>query len=110
MAPGPVPIILETIAVPLQPCQDSTYAEIYAAHETIVKLLHCATSRNISEVIIQGDCLTIIKHFAGTNRLRRDDLVRKLDAIWQALSQTSVKVHGSYVPRAGNRVADHLQA
>ena len=34
--------------------------------------------------------------------------MRKLDAMWQKLSHTSIKVHWSYVPRIGNKVADHL--
>ena len=107
-SPGPVPVILDTIAIPLQPCPDSMFAEIYAADATLDKALLLAAGNQIEEVIIQGDCINIVKHFAGALRLHREDLVRKLDAMWQKLTHTSIKVHWSYVPRVGNKVADHL--
>ena len=59
-------------------------------------------------MIIQGDSLNIVKHFAGAICIHRADLVRKLDSLWQLLAQSPVKVHWSYVPRIGNKVADHL--
>ena len=107
-SPGPVPIILDTIAIPLQPCPDSMFAEIHAAEATLDKALNLAARSQIEEVVIQGDCINIVKHFAGALRLHREDLVRKLDAMWQKLTHTSITVHWSYVPRIGNKVADHL--
>ena len=84
------------------------FAKIYAADATLDKALLLAPGNQIEEVIIQGDCINIVKHFAGALRLHREDLVRKLDAMWQKLTHTSIKVHWSYVPRIGNKVADHL--
>ena len=107
-SPGPVPIILDTIAIPLQPCPDSMFAEIHAAEATLDKALNLAARNQIEEVVIQGDCINIVKHFAGALRLHREDLVRKLGAMWQKLTHTSITVHWSYVPRIGNKVADHL--
>ena len=107
-SPGPVPVILETIAIPLQPCPDSMFAEICAADATLDKALSLAASNQIREVILQGDCINIVKHFAGALRLHREDLVRKLDNMWQKLTHTPITVHWSYVPRVGNKVADHL--
>ena len=84
------------------------FAEIVAAVETTTKTLELAACKGIQEVVIQKDCLNIVTHFAGASRIHRADLVRKLDSLWQLLAQSSVKVHWSYVPRIGNKVADHL--
>ena len=84
------------------------FAEIHAAEATLDKALNLAARSQIEEVVIQGDCINIVKHFAGALRLHREDLVRKLDAMWQKLTHTSITVHWSYVPRIGNKVADHL--
>ena len=84
------------------------FAEIVAAVETTAKTLELADCKGIQEVVFQGDCLDIVKHFAGASRIHRADLVRKLDSLWQLLAQSPVKVHWSYVPRIGNKVADHL--
>ena len=72
------------------------------------KLLEHARQLQIEEVVIQGDCINVVKHFAGCIRLHREDLVRKLNAMWQKITHTHIRVHWSYVPRAGNKVADHL--
>ena len=72
-SPGPVPVILDTIAIPLEPCPDSMFAEIHAAEATLDKPLEHARQGQIEEVVMQGDCMNIVKlllvAFAYTGRI-----------------------------------------
>ena len=102
-APGPIPRVLDTIAEPLQPCSDSMYADAHAAEVTLRRLLKMAETLQLKEVVLQGDCMNIVKNFAGAVRLHRVDLVRKLESIWKLIAHSQVAVQWSYIPEQAIR-------
>ena len=50
----------------------------------------------------------MIRRFTGAYRVKRPDLAHLLQDVWSRIASTHVQVRWSYIPRAGNRVADFL--
>ena len=107
-SPGAMPTALEVHAIPIVGCEDSFQAEVTAACKAVAAAITLSSQQSASEVVVQGDCIAIIRHFTGAYRVRRPDLVSILQDMWKRISTTWIPVRWSYVPRAGNRVADFL--
>ena len=93
-----VPHPKQVFAEPIAACDGSLHAEIVAAHRALVEGLKERDHCNLNILILQGDCLSIAKHYTGASRLRKHTLLQILDDIWDRIASTRVEVRWSYVP------------
>ena len=107
-APQSLPAPIEVHAIPIAACTDSFQAELVAAHEAVGATISQCEKQGNPSAIIQGDCLCMIRRFTGAYRVGRPDLAHLLQDVWSRIASTHVQVRWSYIPRAGNRVADFL--